>query len=101
MWEEFSERIAHLLHAGLRRVRYATIERFGLFISQPQWQDVRPTNGAVMLATAVALQPSRLVISGVDLFNHPAGSYPGDSTTPNAYSQGHEASRNWRCCWRH
>ena len=83
--------VRHLLHPGLRRVRYATIERFGLFISQPQWQDIRPTNGAVMLATAVALQPSRLVISGVDLFNHPAGSYPGDSTTPNAYSQGHEA----------
>lgn len=83
--------VRHFLHPGLRRVRYAAIERFALFISEPRWQDIRPTNGAVMLATAVALQPSRLVISGVDLFNHPAGSYPGDSTTPNAYSQGHEA----------
>src|SRR3546814_18573292 len=42
-----------------------------------------------MLATAAALQPERLVISGVDLFSHPAGIYPGDTTTPNAYTPGH------------
>lgn len=83
--------VRHFLRPSLRRVRYATIERFGLYISEPRWQGVRPTNGAVMLATAVALQPARLVISGIDLFSHPAGSYPGDRTTPNAYSPGHEA----------
>src|SRR3546814_21135062 len=44
-----------------------------------------------MLATAAALQPERLVISGVDLFSHPAGIYPGDTTTPNAYTPGHNA----------
>jgi hypothetical protein len=73
------------------RVRYATIERFGLYLSEPRWHGIRPTNGAAMLATAVALQPRRLVISGIDLFSHPAGTYPGDTSTPNAYSPGHSA----------
>jgi len=53
------------------------------------WGSLRPTNGAVMLAVAVALQPTRLIIAGIDLFRHQAGSYPGDITTPNAYSPGH------------
>ena len=43
-----------------------------------------------MLATAVALQPKRLIVAGMDLFQHPAGSYPGDSTTPNAYTVLHD-----------
>ncbi len=84
--------VAPLLRPWVWGFRYATIERFGLFLSEPRWRDVRPTNGAVMLVTAVALQPARLVISGIDLFSHPAGSYPGDTTTPNAYTPGHNAN---------
>jgi len=73
------------------RVSYATVERFRLFLSDPRWHGIRPTNGATMLATAVALQPARLVVSGIDLFSHPAGTYPGDTQTPNAYTPGHDA----------
>jgi len=83
--------VAPLLRPVRWGFRYATIERFGLFLSEPRWDDMRPTNGAIMLATAVALQPARLVISGVDLFSHPAGTYPGDTRTPNAYTPGHNA----------
>jgi hypothetical protein len=83
--------VARLLRPDLKGLRYATIERFDLYLSEPRWEGVRPTNGAAMLAVAVALQPARLVISGVDLYSHPAGSYPGDSKIPNAYSPGHEA----------
>lgn len=83
--------VAPLLRPHRWGFRYATIERFGLFISEPRWAAVRPTNGAIMLATAVALQPERLVISGIDLFSHPAGTYPGDTATPNAYTPGHDA----------
>src|SRR3546814_12548157 len=43
-----------------------------------------------MLATAVALQPRHLVVAGVALFNHPAGAYPGDAVTPNAYTAAHD-----------
>jgi hypothetical protein len=83
--------VAPLLLPTTWGFRYATTERLGLFIAEPAWAGLRPTNGAVMLATAVALQPQRLVIAGIDLFSHPAGSYPGDTTTPNAYSPGHNA----------
>lgn len=53
------------------------------------WGHLRPTNGASMLATAVALNPEKLIVAGIDLFQHPEGSYPGDVTTLNAYSPGH------------
>jgi hypothetical protein len=46
-----------------------------------------------MLATAVALRPKRLIVAGIDLFQHPQGSYPGDSRTPNAYSPGHSRDK--------
>ena len=53
------------------------------------WGHLRPTNGASMLAAAVALAPQRLVIAGIDLFQHPDGSYPWAGSGPNAYSPGH------------
>ena len=80
--------VTRILNPWFPRIRYATIERFGLFQTE-HLQGVRPTNGAAMLEVAVALQPARLVISGIDLFSHPAGTYPGDTTTPNAYTPGH------------
>jgi hypothetical protein len=53
------------------------------------WGHLRPSNGACMIAAAIALQPRRLAIAGIDLFQHPLGSYPGDQSVPNAYSPGH------------
>jgi hypothetical protein len=84
--------VTRILHPAFARMRYAAIERFGLFISESHLHGVRPTNGAAMLAVAVALRPARLVISGIDLFSHPDGSYPGDTKTPNAYTPGHDAN---------
>ena len=83
--------VTRFLRPQFRRVCYATIERFGLYLNEPRWEGIRPTNGAAMLAAAVALQPPRLIIAGIDLFSHPAGTYPGDRSTPNAYSPGHDA----------
>src|SRR3546814_8501573 len=82
--------VSRLLPPQLVLLRYAAIERLVLFLYEPRLRDVRPTNGAIMLATAVALQPRHLVVAGVDLFNHPAGAYPGDAVTPNAYTAAHE-----------
>jgi hypothetical protein len=48
-----------------------------------------PTNGALMMAIAVALAPPRLVISGIDLYLHPQGKYPGAGDDPNAYDAIH------------
>lgn len=81
--------LLRILHG--RSARFATLSRFELFLTAPAWSHIRPTNGASMLAAAAALQPERLIISGIDLFSHPDGSYPGDSKTPNAYTPGHQA----------
>jgi len=50
---------------------------------------LRLTNGASMLAAAVALNPKRLIVAGIDMFQHPDGSYPDSKTTPNSYSPAH------------
>jgi hypothetical protein len=50
----------------------------------------RPTNGALMLAAAVQLQPSRLVIAGIDLYLHPDGKYPGSTNEANNYDPIHD-----------
>ncbi|MFI0847819.1 hypothetical protein [Mesorhizobium sp. IMUNJ 23232] len=49
-----------------------------------------PTNGALMIAVAAALQPRRLVIAGMDLYRHPEGRYPGAQAV-NGYARGHSA----------
>jgi hypothetical protein len=79
----------HLLHPLRGTLRYSTAERLTDALRCYEWGALRPTNGASMVAVAVALRPQRLVIAGIDLFAHPAGSYPGDQRTPNAYTAGH------------
>jgi len=51
---------------------------------------VTPTNGALMIAVAAALQPRRLAIAGLDLYRHPSGRYPG-SDAVEGYARGHSA----------
>lgn len=50
---------------------------------------LRPTNGALMIAAAAQLQPRRLVIAGIDLYQHPAGKYPGEVAEANDYDAIH------------
>lgn len=49
----------------------------------------RPTNGALMLAAAVHLRPSRLTIAGIDLYLHPHGKYPDATGEANEYDAIH------------
>ncbi len=72
-----------------RRMRYVTLERFGL-LKGLDWGGFRPTHGAGMLAAAVALRPRKLIVGGIDLFQDSGGTYPGDSLTPNAYVPAHD-----------
>jgi hypothetical protein len=72
-----------------RRMRFVTLERLGV-LGPGDWDGVRPTNGATMVATAVALRPKCIIIAGVDLFEDPAGAYPGDDGTANDYVVVHE-----------
>ena len=73
-----------------RRMSYVTLERLGILEGE-NWDLIRPTNGATMIAAAVALKPRKLIIGGIDLFENPAGAYPGDTATPNAYVAVHDA----------
>lgn len=77
------------------RMQYVVLERLGVLEAVDEG-GLRPTNGAGMLATAVALEPKRLIVSGMDLFQHPEGSYPGDARTPNAYVPAHDAELELR-----
>jgi hypothetical protein len=88
--EAESQLVTHQVFNPLcRRMRYVTLERFGL-LKGLDWGGFRPTHGAGMLAAAVALQPRRLIVGGIDLFQDQAGTYPGDSLTPNAYVPAHD-----------
>jgi len=49
----------------------------------------RPTNGALMVATAALLRPSHLIIAGIDLYLHPDGKYPGATDETNQYDDIH------------
>jgi hypothetical protein len=88
---ESEEKILSQLFGMWRRLSFATAQRLGIYATGPNGS-AAPTNGALMIATAVALRPQRLVVGGVDLFSDPAGAYPGDAVTENAYALGHEAS---------
>lgn len=48
-----------------------------------------PSNGALMIAVAAALAPARLTISGMDLYSHAEGRYPGDKVAVDGYSREH------------
>lgn len=87
-WESFML-LRRLIHFRLRPIDYFATEIAPSFIGQREWH-ARPTNGALMIVTAAALRPERLIVAGVDLFLHPDGRYPGDFRSCNQYSQVHD-----------
>lgn len=66
-----------------------TLERLGSFLTRSAWP-ARPTNGAAMVAAAVALRPGRLILAGLDLYRHRDGAYPGGPQSPNEYAAMHD-----------
>ncbi len=59
-------------------------------ITLPNVEDaLQPTSGAYMLALAASLNPSVLIISGMDMFQHPEGAYASASLAKNAYTPAH------------
>jgi hypothetical protein len=81
--------LRHLVVRGPRPMRYLTMERISPLFRDREWP-ARPTNGALMVAAGVALRPERLVIAGVDLYDDPAGRYPGDLLAANSYGRAHD-----------
>jgi hypothetical protein len=76
---------------GLRppRFRFFVFDDLPSSLGDRRW-DARPTNGAIMIATAAALHPRRLVIAGIDLYRHPLGRYPGGSEAFDGYNRVHD-----------
>jgi len=80
----------------LKPTKFFNVSAISPRLIQFDWGNLRPTNGASMLAAAVALQPKKLIVAGMDLFQHPEGSYPGDTSTPNEFSPAHSLDAELR-----
>ena len=87
---EYAMLLRRLVAGGPAPMTYFTVERLSPLAAESRWP-ARPTNGALAILSAVALAPERIVIGGYDLFSHPAGRYPGDDTSRNAYASPHQA----------
>jgi hypothetical protein len=73
----------------LPRFRFFIFDAMEDFPGSQGWR-ARPTNGAIMVATAAALRPKRLVIAGIDLYGHPDGRYPGGGGAHDGYNRVHD-----------
>ncbi len=85
----------HLLSLRLKPLEFFSVEAAGSFACDPEAY-AHPTNGALMVAAAAALQPERLVVAGIDLFLHPDGRYPGDARGLNEPSPMHDRDNDVR-----
>lgn len=70
------------------RLEYMVFPELPSAFTERSWSH-RPTNGALMVAAAVLLRPSRLIVAGIDLYLHPDGKYPGSTAEPNRYDEIH------------
>jgi hypothetical protein len=81
--------LRHLLfHLSLKKLEYFTYERVAHDLRDERWPR-HPTNGVVMVATAVGVGPKKIIIAGMDLYEDPAGRYPDDRIGDNNYPQMH------------
>lgn len=71
------------------RAEYLVLPELPSPLIRKTWSH-RPTNGAMMLAVAAQLRPSRLIVAGIDLYLHPQGKYPGANDEPNQYDAIHD-----------
>ena len=62
------------------------IERFAV---TPAGRDLVSASQDLIRRAQPWLGPERIVIGGYDLFAHPAGRYPGDASSRNAYASPH------------
>ncbi|HSI40148.1 MAG TPA: hypothetical protein VLA00_06320 [Xanthobacteraceae bacterium] len=81
----------HAVRLRPPRAGYSFLDRFEPALADFA-QPLIPTNGALMVALAAALQPDRLVIAGIDLYRHAHGRYPGDREAADGYAREHSAA---------
>lgn len=78
----------HLSRGCLPDAGFVLLDRFTPMLADLSGPQI-PTNGALMVALAVALRPKRIVIAGIDLYRHPRGKYPGAPDEPVGYTSQH------------
>ena len=88
---ERSMRIIRKAKQRIRKLSFCNAEDLGFPIEQ--FYPYQPTNGLIMIYVAVNLRPDKLTIAGVDLYCDPRGCYPGETSTPNVYTSGHDSHR--------
>lgn len=71
------------------RATFAVVEQIAGGTAPEVSSALRPTTGAYMLAMAIALQPRRLIVAGMDMFSHPEGAYADGAKDTNAYTPSH------------
>ena len=92
-WEKvFMMQRAFKLHRG--PVGYFLTDGFGKNQQNRDEKNHWPTAGAIMVSVAVDLQPEKLIIAGIDMFQHAQGTYPGDESTPNDFAPAHSFNRD-------
>lgn len=79
------------------RLKYFVHQHLAGIAPMPQSELHRPTSGAHLVSTAVGLKPERLVIAGIDMFQHKEGAYPGKSAHGNAYTPAHSYEHDLAC----
>jgi hypothetical protein len=85
-WLEYGMLLRYFVTHGPRQMEYFTLEKISPILRDFDWP-ARPSNGALMIVAGAALQPERLIISGMDLFLHPDGRYRGDIRSNNQYTR--------------
>jgi hypothetical protein len=80
--KEYGMLLRNLWSNGPKPIEYFTVER--LLTDSHSWTlRYNLSNGVMMIMTAAALLPAKLIIAGIDLYLHPQGRYPGDSHANN------------------
>lgn len=86
--KEYGILLRKLWTDGIKPIKFFTLERLLNFCNDTEHNDKLST-GVLMLMIAVALQPKRLIVSGIDLYKHSQGRYPGDLYANNKYAPNH------------
>ncbi|MGI9373613.1 MAG: hypothetical protein ACR2OJ_14065 [Hyphomicrobiales bacterium] len=79
------------------KLKYFVHQHMAGIVPFPASEIHRPTSGAHLVSTAVGLKPERIVIAGIDMFQHKDGAYPGQSAHGNAYTPAHSYEHDLAC----
>jgi hypothetical protein len=93
--DERAMRMVMRAHQEVSALKFTSVEDLGFDLSA--FSPHQPTNGLLMLYTAITLNPEVLIVAGIDLFRDPRGAYPDPGQTPNHYTSAHDEDKELAC----